>query len=293
MSKEITRRDFMKGGAALAAGAALMGLVGCTKTEEQPKEAAQRHVKVACFSPTEGTKNAAAMLAAKFSDDLEFVDITTIDARQEEVTFAADDLAIFAAPSYGGQLPMIEGLFTNLKGNNTPCVVVCAFGNRAAENVYAQLAKIASAQGFVVIGAMGLVTPHVFSSNAKAGHSRPNVEDNLKMVEFAKLVKEKLDSGKVEAITLEGDTEVNWEKEISVAPKAYLAENCTHCGECAKNCPAGAINPETMEVNEEICIGCQRCSFVCQFNGRTYDTSVKRDFIEGKLSVKKPVEYFV
>lgn len=293
MSTEITRRGFIKGAAALAAGTALAGLAGCAKTGEQPKEAPQRHVKVACFSPTEGTKNAAAMLAAKFSDDLEFVDITTVDARQEEVTFAADDLAIFAAPSYGGQLPMIQGLFTNLKGNNTPCVVVCAFGNRAAENVYAQLAKIASAQGFVVIGAMGLVTPHVFSSNAKAGHSRPNVEDNLKMIEFAGKVKEKLDAGKLEAITLEGSPDVDWAKEISVAPKTFLPENCVKCGECAKNCPAGAIDPETLEVNEEVCIHCQRCSFVCQFNGRTYDTSVKREFIEGKLSTKKPVEYFV
>ena len=293
MSKEISRRDFMKGAAVLAAGTALAGLAGCSAEEKKPEEKPQRHVKVACFSPTEGTKNAAAMLAAKFSDDLEFVDITTVEARTQEVTFAADDLAIFAAPSYGGQLPMLEGLFTNLKGDNTPCVVVCAFGNRAAENVYAQLAKIASNQGFVVIGAMGLVTPHVFSSNAKAGHSRPNVEDNLKMIEFAGKVKEKLEAGSLEAITLEGNPDVDWAKEISVAPKEFHPENCTMCGECAKNCPAGAIDPTTLEVNEEICIHCQRCSFVCQFNGRTYDTAVKREFIEGKLSTKKPVEYFI
>ena len=293
MSKENTRRGFIKGAASLPAGTALASLAGCTKAGEKTQEKPQRHVKVATFSPTEGTKNAAAMLAAKFSDDLEFVDITTLDSRTQEVTFAADDLAIFAAPSYGGQLPMIEGLFTNLKGNNTPCVVVCAFGNRAAENVYAQLAKIASSQGFVVIGAMGLVTPHVFSSNAKAGHSRPNVEDNLKMIEFAAKVKEKLDAGKIESISLEGSPDVDWAKEISVAPKQFTPENCTQCGECAKNCPVGAIDPQTLAVNEEICIHCQRCSFVCQFNGRSYDTSAKREFIEGKLSVKKPVEYFV
>lgn len=172
-------------------------------------------------------------------------------------------------------------------------MVVCAFGNRAAENVYAQLAALASNQGFIVIGAMGLVTPHVFSSNAKAGHSRPNVEDNLKMAEFADLVMEKLNAGSLTAITLEGNPEVDWAKEISVAPKQFLAENCTKCGACAKNCPVGAINPDTLEVNEDICIACQRCSFVCEFNGRTYDTSVKREFIEGKLSTKKPVEYFV
>lgn len=291
MSKNISRRDFLKGGFALGTSATLLGLAGCTK-EETP-EVKERHVKVAFFSPTEGTKNAAAMLAAKFSSDVEYVDITTVDARSQEVTFEADDLAIFAAPSYGGQLPMIEGLFTNLKGNNTPCVVMCAFGNRAAENVYAQLAMIASEQGFVVVGAFGAITPHVFSSNVKAGHSRPNVDDNLKMAEFATQLTEKLNAGNVEAITLKGNPEVDWAKEISVAPKTFLEENCVHCGACVKNCPVGAIIPETMAVNEDVCIACQRCSFVCEFNGRTYDTGVKRGFIEVKLSKKQPVEYFL
>ena len=146
MKKEISRRNFIKGTAALTAGAALMGLAGCAEENTPaPQEAPKsKHVKVAVFSPTEGTKNAAAMLAAKFSDDVEFADLTNAASRTEEVTFAAEDLAIVAAPSYGGQIPMIEGLFTNLKGDNTPCVVVCAFGNRAAENVYANIASIVS-----------------------------------------------------------------------------------------------------------------------------------------------------
>ena len=294
MEMKISRRNFVKGSAALAAGMAFAGLTGCSAGTGAGSEAGKPlHVKVACFSPTEGTKNAAAMLAAKFSDDIEFADITTVEARAQEISFAKEYLAIFAAPSYGGQLPMIEGLFTNLKGDNTPCVVVCAFGNRAAENVYAQLAKLASEQGFVVLGAMGLVTPHVFSSNAKAGHSRPNVEDNQKMAEFAGKIREKLKAGAPEAFTPEGNPEVDWAKELSVAPKEYKAENCTQCGECAKNCSTGAIDPATLEINEAMCIHCQRCSFVCQFNARSYDTSVKREFIEGNLSVKKPVEYFL
>lgn len=295
MKKEISRRNFIKGTAALTAGAALMGLAGCAQEEAPttPEAPKSKHVKVAVFSPTEGTKNAAAMLAAKFSDDVEFTDLTNAASRTKEVTFTAEDLAIVAAPSYGGQIPMIEGLFTNLKGDNTPCVVVCAFGNRAAENVYANIANIVSAQGFVVVGAIGLVTPHVFSSNAKAGHSRPNVEDNQIMAEFAKKVMDKLNSGTIEAMTLEGSAEVDFAKEISVAPKEFKAENCVQCGACAANCSTGAIDPQTLEIDESKCINCMRCSFVCEFNARSYDTAVKREFIEGKLSTKKPVEYFV
>ncbi|MCI5774071.1 MAG: 4Fe-4S binding protein [Erysipelotrichaceae bacterium] len=292
----ISRRDFLKKSAMATAGVAILGLGGCAKAvSDQPvaEEKPAMKVKVACFSPTEGTKNAAAMLAAKFSDDVEYVDITNLDARSTEVQFAKDDLAIFAAPSYGGQIPMIEGLFSNIKGDGTPCIVACAFGNRAVENVYANLAKIASDNGFVVIGAIGLVTPHVFASVAKAGHSRPNVEDNKVMAEFAAKIKEKLAAGNVQAIAIEGNPDVDFAKELSVAPKMFNRDNCINCGMCASSCPTGAIDKTTLETDESKCISCQRCSFVCEYNARSYDTAVKKDFIEGKLSVKQPVEYLV
>ena len=59
MKKEISRRNFIKGTAALTAGAALMGLAGCAEEKTPaPQEAPKsKHVKVAVFSPTEGTKN--------------------------------------------------------------------------------------------------------------------------------------------------------------------------------------------------------------------------------------------
>ena len=56
MKKEISRRNFIKGTAALTAGAALMGLAGCAEEKTPaPQEAPKsKHVKVAVFSPTPG-----------------------------------------------------------------------------------------------------------------------------------------------------------------------------------------------------------------------------------------------
>ena len=140
-------------------------------------------------------------------------------------------------------------------------------GNRAAENVYAQHCEHRfPKQGFVVVGAIGLVTPHVFASVAKAGHSRPNVDDNKIMAEFAGKIMDKLNSGTVEAITIEGTPEVDFAKEISAAPKEFKAENCIQCGACAANCSTGAIDPQTLEIDETKCINCMRCSFVCEYN---------------------------
>ena len=63
MEMKISRRNFVKGSAALAAGMAFAGLTGCSAGTGAGSEAGKPlHVKVACFSPTEGTKNAAAML---------------------------------------------------------------------------------------------------------------------------------------------------------------------------------------------------------------------------------------
>lgn len=292
MNKKITRRDFVKGGAAFTAGVALLSMGACTtKADSKQPEAKEKHVKAAFFSPTEGTKNAVAMLANKISSDVEYIDLTTVEARNQEVAFTKEDVAIVAAPSYGGQLPKIAELFKNLKGDNTPCVVVCAFGNRAAENVYAQISKIVSEQGFVVMGAMGLVTPHVFSE--KAGHSRPNVEDNQVMKEFADQVIKKIDAGNLSTLALEGNPDVDFEKGLKVAEKVYNVDNCTKCLECVKNCPVAAIDKETLSIDETICLSCQRCTFVCQFNGRTYDTTPVRAFIESNLAKKKAAEYFI
>lgn len=58
MKKEISRRNFIKGTAALTAGAALMGLAGCAQEEAPttPEAPKSKHVKVAVFSPTEGNE---------------------------------------------------------------------------------------------------------------------------------------------------------------------------------------------------------------------------------------------
>ena len=111
--------------------------------------------------------NAVWLLADKLSDNVEIIDQTAKGTRSEEIRFEKDELAIMAAPSYAGKIPYLPDLFTNLKGEKTPCILVASFGNRACENNFAQMKAIASENGFVVIGAIAVVTPHVLG--AKAG----------------------------------------------------------------------------------------------------------------------------
>lgn len=292
MEANLSRGEFIAAsgiGLAASAVAGVAGLAARPAQADEPAADAPVKVKAAYFSPTEGTKNATLMLASLISDDVTSVDITTVDARTDDVEFAADELAIVATPSYGGQIAKIEGLYTNLKGDNTPCVLVCAFGNRAVENCFANLQAILSQQGFVVIGAIGVVTPHVFS--AYVGRSRPDADDRAVIAEFAGVIKDKLAGGDLTEISVEGTPEVDFEKALNGPEKIYNAELCTACGECAASCPVGAIDPTTLEVDEAVCISCQRCTHVCQFGGRSYDVSPMMEFMNSGLRTRQPVTY--
>jgi ferredoxin len=38
---------------------------------------------------------------------------------------------------------------------------------------------------------------------------------------------------------------------------------CNACGACARKCPMGAINPNTLEIIEQKCLRCYACVKVC------------------------------
>ena len=141
---DLSRRDFLKKTAMTTVGvsAMLAGGGAMAFAEEEKKEL---KVRAAVCSPTGGTMNAAYLLASMLTGMPEMIDQTSLKSRENEITFAKDELAIFAAPSYAGSIPHAPGLFENLKGNGTPCIIVTAFGNRAAENNFAWMSFTAPA----------------------------------------------------------------------------------------------------------------------------------------------------
>lgn len=283
----MSRRDFLKRTAITTAGVSVMlAAGGVTSFAENGQK--DMKVRAAVCSPTGGTMNAAYLLASMLTEKPEMIDQTSLASRQSEITFAQDELAVFAAPSYAGSIPHAPGLFENLKGNGTPCVIMTAFGNRAAENNFAQTHAIASRNGFVVIGAIQMVTPHVLG--ARSGHSRPDVADHAVIREFTEQIKAKLAAGSLTAITVEGSADLGVKYESAIEKK-WNAEVCVGCGLCANECPAGAI-AANMEINAEACIHCQRCSHVCSAGARSY--AAAWDGVDSKyLAPRKPVTYII
>ena len=57
-----------------------------------------------------------------------YLDLTRRKFRKQIRNFQEQELLVAAAPVYGGQLPRVEeGLFTNLRGNRTPCVLTVSY----------------------------------------------------------------------------------------------------------------------------------------------------------------------
>lgn len=60
--------------------------------------------------------------------------------------------------------------------------------------------------------------------------------------------------------------EVKKERRTRTKQKAFVGKDCVSCGVCVHVCPVSAINIHKglyAFVNEDICIGCTKCSKSC------------------------------
>lgn len=264
-----------------------------TKERRPDLYAQNRPVTIAYFSPTQGTKKAAEILAEGLTQSPQYLDLTRRKFRKQVKVFKEQELLVAAAPVYGGQLPRIEeGLFTNLKGNHTPCVLMAAYGNRHYDDTLAQMKKILTDRGFICIGAIAPVIPHIFSD--KLGTGRPDQKDQEQIRRFAVLIKKRLQEAQMQGlkeITVPGNPNPD-PKIMKPVEKKINREICTNCQICVQKCPVNAISRDTLEISAEKCINCMRCAKVCPTGARTFEAADVREYLESHYSQPREVEYF-
>lgn len=246
-----------------------------------------RKLTAVYFSPTAGTKKAVEMLAENMSQHPEYLDLTRRKLRKKKYYFGSKDILVAAAPVYGGQLPQVEGLFRNLKGDHTPCIVMAAYGNRHYDDTLAQMRRILEEQGFCCVGGIACVIPHIF---AEVGVGRPDQEDQKSFHAFAVEMKKRIEEGK-SCPDLPGNPQPV-KKEMQPMPKFFDEQKCTACQACMQGCPTGAISQDLHTINESLCINCMRCVKVCRFQARSFDASRIKSFLEEKCAEHRPVEWY-
>lgn len=221
------------------------------------------------FSPTGGTEKAAAALTANWGKAAGSVDLTKPGEKFTEVAFQPEEVVVIAVPSYGGRVPGLAAeRIRQVHGNGARAVLVCVYGNRAYEDTLVELEDLAKEAGFEVTAAVAAVAEHSIVRSIAAG--RPDAEDRAVLADFGQTILERLQTGR-KVGTIPGNRPY---KKTGGGMVPQTEDSCVQCGQCAAQCPAGAIDfQDAHKVDAEKCISCMRCAAICPNHAKTLDAA--------------------
>lgn len=248
------------------------------------------------FSPTGGTKRVADIITKAWEMPVSEIDLTNAEAGYSDLCLDKNEIAVIAIPSYGGSVPALAAQrISKIRGNQTRCVIVCVYGNRAYEDTLIELSDIVEKSGFKVIAAIAAIAEHSIMRQYASG--RPDTKDKSELQTFAKEILEKINNNSVNALTpqIPGNRPYKKAGGAGLVPKA--GNNCTKCGLCAEKCPAQAISRENpSNTDGKKCISCMRCVAQCPRSARKTNgamVSLAALAIKKACSVRKENELFI
>lgn len=264
------------------------------------------------FSPTGGTKKVGETFAKAISDEVVLHDLGTMmrAAREEQKeagtkaeadgeaemgaemgkdTPADADIAVIAAPVFGGRLPsaLAEYLKT-IKGCGKKAVSMVVYGVRAYEDALLELNDILTACGFQVAASGAFVAQH--SIAPAVGEGRPDAADMEEIKAFAEHVTEKLQNSGEMAAEVKVPGSRPYRDGMKVAATPICLPSCGKCGACETVCPTGAIRITEEGVTTELskCLLCMACKAVCPSKARILPPPMQ-EAMNQKLGVLKDV----
>lgn len=223
--------------------------------------------------------------------------IGIIKGQKEDITFKKDDLVIFGAPVYAGRIPSITiESFNKFKGDSTPAIITCVYGNRDYDDALLELKNVVESNNFKVISAGAFVAEHsIFPS---VGKKRPDDIDTNLITDFGKksmAFLRQMETSILSEIKVKGNNPYKTPGAIPLKPKGD--KKCNYCGLCVKQCPVNAIdinNPKRTDKNT--CISCAHCISICpqksrKFGGLIYKIASKK-FQSAYGNIRKEPEVF-
>lgn len=233
------------------------------------------------FSPTGTTKKIINSIVTGMGiPNNQIIDLTLPKTRKSMVPMIHGDIVIIGVPVYEEKIPeIIYEFLKNLKGDGKPGVIVSVYGNIGDGITLNQLDFLTERSGFKLVAAGSFVAEHSFStSEVPVAMNRPNNEDLKTAEAFGKNIMSKLDwvtnlndiSLKIPKGKLPIMARVlpkNSARLFTLTPCADL-NLCNHCKVCVNLCPMGAINNETLVIDEPLCLRCFCCVKRCPKSAR-------------------------
>lgn len=251
-------------------------------------------VNSACFSATGTTAQVVSAIESGLSaKEKRTINLTILP--QEEITIPNDELIIFGIPVFSGRVPEIarKGI-EKIKGNHTPAIIACVYGNRDFDDALLELKDIVENNGFYVLSAGAFIAQH--SIFPKVAQGRPDHSDLIQAKEFGiNSLKNISAVPENTPLKVKGNHPYRPVKSIPLTPKTD--HQCNACGLCSRQCPVQAIDTrQPKKTDKSKCISCAHCIYICprharRFRGLLYRI-VSRKFTKNNSRRKAPYLVF-
>lgn len=227
-----------------------------------------------------------------------------------------DAVAIFSVPVYGGKVPPLAlERMADVRGNDTPAILLVTYGNRDFEGALTQLADFVKERGFLPIAAGAYIGEHSYSNACyPIATNRPDVADRANAILFGERIVGKIisvDNNKHIGIDLSHMPVLStpfWDKlrfvwfvlgyrrkqkknPIKIIPTTDLTL-CTSCDTCLDVCPNDAIDSSVGYVTDSSrCIRCCACVKKCPVDARLFNSPFAPALANYFKRRREPVTY--
>lgn len=231
-----------------------------------------KNVYTVYFSATNTTRTIIREIARPWKGEIAEYNITK-KTPQEDIIMDGDDLLIVGMPVYAGRIPAIAlPALERFKGNDTPAIIVCVYGNRDYDDALLELKDMVEGNGFKVVSAGTFIAQHAIFP--LVGRNRPDKKDMELIAGFGQdnqqLIADIVDLNSLSSeISVKGNHPYKVPHKIPLHPRGD--RKCDKCGICVKQCPVAAIPADhPRRTDTKLCIACGRCIVVCPQKARRF-----------------------